>query len=75
MFLILYNLIHLNVIVLCKKGPLWEAVRGPGYCYGMSVNLSPEKSCIELNLDECSNLPKAYEATRKTFVSSTIVFY
>ena len=24
------------------EGPLWEAVRGPGYCYHQSMHLSPE---------------------------------
>jgi Zn-dependent M16 (insulinase) family peptidase len=51
-----------------SKGPLWEAVRGPGYCYHQSISLSPELAIIELNLTECSNLTKAYEATRKIFV-------
>ncbi len=49
------------------EGPLWEAVRGPGYAYGQSMHLSPELASLELQLDECSNLTKAYEATRKTF--------
>jgi len=51
------------------EGPLWEAVRGPGYCYHQSISLSPELAMIELSLDECSNLTKAYDATRKLFVS------
>jgi Zn-dependent M16 (insulinase) family peptidase len=51
-----------------SEGPLFEAVRGPGYCYHQSIHLSLDRACIELILEECSNLPKAYEATRKTFV-------
>jgi Zn-dependent M16 (insulinase) family peptidase len=31
------------------------------------MHLSPEMASFELTLDECSNLTKAYEATRKTF--------
>ena len=50
------------------EGPLWEAVRGPGYAYHQSMHLSPEVASLELNLDECSNVTKAYEATRKTFM-------
>lgn len=49
------------------EGPLWEAVRGPGFAYHQSMHLSPELASLELQLDECSNVTKAYEATRKTF--------
>jgi Zn-dependent M16 (insulinase) family peptidase len=49
------------------EGPLWEAVRGPGYCYSQSIDINPEKAIIELGLDECSNLVKAYEAMHETF--------
>jgi Zn-dependent M16 (insulinase) family peptidase len=50
------------------KGPLWEAVRGPGYAYHQSMYLNPEKALINLSLDECSNVTKAYESTRKILV-------
>lgn len=54
--------------ISCLKGPLWEAVRGPGFCYHQSININPEKAVIELSLDECSHVTKAYQATRKIFV-------
>jgi Zn-dependent M16 (insulinase) family peptidase len=50
------------------QGPLWEAVRGPGFAYHESIEINPETASIELILDECSNVVKAYEATRKLFV-------
>ena len=56
------------------QGPLYEAVRGPGFCYHQSIYVNPEKACFELNLDECSNLSKAYEATRNLFVRYSFSF-
>ena len=49
------------------EGPLYEAVRGPGYAYHQSIHVSPEKGLIDLGLEKCANLTKAYEATRKLF--------
>ncbi|CAF0960511.1 unnamed protein product [Brachionus calyciflorus] len=49
------------------EGPLYEAVRGPGYAYHQSMHISPEKALLELSLDKCANLTKAYESTRKLF--------
>lgn len=51
------------------EGPLWEAVRGPGYCYHQSLSIRAETAQLELNLDECSHAVKAYEAIRNVFVS------
>lgn len=49
------------------EGPLYEAVRGPGYAYHQSIHVSPEKGLIDLGLEKCANLTKAYEATRSLF--------
>lgn len=49
------------------EGPLYEAVRGPGYAYHQSIHVNPEKGLIDLGLEKCANLTKAYEATRKLF--------
>lgn len=49
------------------EGPLYEAVRGPGYAYHQSIHVSPEKGMLELSLDKCANLTKAYESTKKLF--------
>ena len=35
----------------------------------IQVDINPEKAIFELGLDECSNLVKAYEAMRDTFVN------
>lgn len=49
------------------EGPLYEAVRGPGYAYNQSISINPETAKFKLSLNECSNLQKAYDATRTLF--------
>jgi Zn-dependent M16 (insulinase) family peptidase len=58
-----------SIIFLELKGPLWEAVRGPGYAYHQSIHVNPDKAILELSLDECSNPIKAYQSTKKLFVT------
>lgn len=71
------NSIDLSLLTLrfFSKGPLWEAVRGPGYAYHQSMYLNPEKALIHLSLDECSNVTKAYESTRKILVIEQFYFF
>ena len=67
---VLLRILAKNTCLFSFKGPLYEAVRGPGYAYHQSIYLNPETAQLDLFLDECSNPVKAYEAVRTVFVSS-----
>ncbi|KAL3106827.1 hypothetical protein niasHT_016182 [Heterodera trifolii] len=48
------------------EGPLWNAVRGPGYAYGVNLDVLPDRKALSLDLYRCSELIKAYQQTRAT---------
>ncbi|KAL3103663.1 hypothetical protein niasHS_000299 [Heterodera schachtii] len=47
-------------------GPLWKAVRDPGFAYGVFLNVMPDRKALSLDLYRCSQLTNAYQKTLET---------
>ncbi|CAK5107310.1 unnamed protein product [Meloidogyne enterolobii] len=62
----------ISAMILCEylsqnSGPLWKAIRGGGYGYGVYLSVLPDSSIVQLEID-CSNLTSAYKITNETVV-------
>jgi len=55
-----------------ESGPLWENCREAGYCYSVSLTANIDAGTLTLELSDCSDLKKAFNAARQTIVSLII---
>nr|CAD2161377.1 unnamed protein product [Meloidogyne enterolobii] len=49
-----------------ESGPLWENCREAGYCYSVSLTANIDAGTLTLELSDCSDLKKAFNAARQT---------
>uniref|UniRef100_A0A914LF87 Uncharacterized protein n=1 Tax=Meloidogyne incognita TaxID=6306 RepID=A0A914LF87_MELIC len=49
-----------------ESGPLWENCREAGYCYSVSLTANIDAGTLTLELSDCSDLKKTFNAARQT---------
>jgi Zn-dependent M16 (insulinase) family peptidase len=52
-----------------SNGPLWNACRTDGYCYGVAFDFDAETNLIILSINECSQIKLAYANALETLVN------